>query len=125
VQRHVFFALSTSPLLSGAETLRSASRLGFRKPSFTSLRSAASAPPTPAGPRAVLFRIPLPTPVHPGEELPPSFNHTRDVLSGARARGAVERAEVVFRVLARWESDGSPGAACGGVKLNHVGSTRS
>jgi hypothetical protein len=122
VQRRVFFALSTSPLPSGPETPRSASRL---KPWFTLLHSAASAPPTLAGPWAVPFRIRLPAPVRLGEKLPLSFSHTLDVLAGVRARGAVKRAEIVFRILARWESDGSPGAACGGVKLNRVGSTPS
>lgn len=57
------------------------------------------------GMRSFPFTFDIPPPNRMGEELPQTFCSVIEGMSGTRGRTSVERAEVVYKVTAIWESD--------------------
>lgn len=46
----------------------------------------------------------MPRSTHAGEEMPPSFSSVAVGEAGIRGRTCVERAEVMYRIFATWET---------------------
>ncbi|EED81396.1 predicted protein [Postia placenta Mad-698-R] len=108
MHRHAF--LSTTQALPIDKTLgprRSSSRLREaiaattrprreRRPSQTSISGIL---------RPFPFSIEVPPSARPGAELPQTFCAAADGLAGTRARAFVERSEIMYKLIATWETD--------------------
>ncbi|CCL98207.1 uncharacterized protein FIBRA_00201 [Fibroporia radiculosa] len=107
MHRHVFFfSTQTLPLDKTIGPRRSNSSL--RDAIAASVRPRRERRPSQSGIGGTLLPFPFsfeaPPPIRPGEELPPTFCTTVEGLAGTRARAFVERSEIVYKLIATWES---------------------
>jgi len=108
MHRHTFFLTSLLlPVDAAIPRRRSNSRL--REAIAASVRSRRERRPSQTSFSGALrpfpFSFEVPPPSRPGEELPSTFCSIVEGLNGVRARAFVERAEIMYKLTATWESN--------------------